>query len=116
VYLFSYYFSKRAKSGDKGGLQDLPDVGHVCCGKYTFDQVWYRALVTAVSFENNQVTVLYVDEGISETLPLSGLRELDEKFTSLPRQALRVQLRDLELSNDISPDEGKHDGQVLLTT
>ncbi|XP_028407927.1 uncharacterized protein LOC114530556 isoform X2 [Dendronephthya gigantea] len=96
-----YYFSKRAKSGDKGGLKEAPLVGHVCCGRYTVDNVWYRALVTAVSQENC-VTVLYVDEGNSETLPLSRLRELDEKFAGLPCQALRVQLKGLELSEDIT--------------
>ena len=70
--------------------------------------MWYRALVTAVSHETNHVTVLYVDEGNSETLPLSRLRELDEKFASLPCQALRVQLRDLELNEDIKLGEGTY--------
>ena len=62
--------------------------------------------MTAVSYENNHVTVLYVDEGNSETLPLSRLRELDEKFATLPCQAMRVQLRGLKLSNDITLDKG----------
>ena len=104
--MFSYHFSKRAKSGDKGGLEDLPEVGHVCCGRYTVDDVWYRALVTAVSREDNSVSVLYVDEGNAETLPLSRLRELDEKFASLPCQALRVQLRGLELRENVKIDKG----------
>ena len=72
------------------------------------DDVWYRALVTAVSREDNSVTVLYVDEGNTETLPLSRLRELDEKFASLPCQALRVQLKDLELREDVKIDKGIH--------
>ena len=64
--------------------------------------------MTAVSREDNSVTVLYVDEGNTETLPLSRLRELDEKFASLPCQALRVQLKGLELREDVKIDEGIH--------
>ena len=79
----------------------------MCCGRYTVDNVWYRALVTAVSCENSQVEVLYVDEGNSETLPLSRLRDLDKKFAHLPSQALCVQLRGLELKEGVKLDEGK---------
>lgn len=104
LFLFSVHFSKRAKAGDKGGLKELPDVGHVCCGRYTVDNVWYRALV--LSHEDNCAVVLYVDEGNSETLPLSRLRGLDEKFAALPCQALRVRLTDLQFSEDTNLDEG----------
>lgn len=62
--------------------------------------------MTAVSQENC-ATVLYVDEGNSETLPLSRLRQLDEKFAGLPCQALHVQLKGLKLSEDIIPSEGR---------
>ena len=110
---FSYHFSKRAKSGDKGGLKETPDIGHVCCARYTVDNVWYRALVTAVSDKDGHVTVLYIDEGNNESLPLSRLRELDEKFASLSRQTLRVQLRDVELSEDTELSEGKDNIRIL---
>lgn len=102
----SYHFSKRGRHGDKGGLKTTPRVGHVCCGRYSADNVWYRAFITEVINDDN-VNVLFVDEGRRETLPLSRLRELDRRFTALSCQALRVQLKGVKLKDDVCLDEGK---------
>ena len=102
----SFFFSKRAKAGDKGGMNKSPSVGDVCCAKSTQDEIWYRALVTAVSGEKDAVEVLYVDEGNGEGLPLSRLRPLEEKFRKLPFQALCCELSGVKLNRETKLKEG----------
>ncbi|XP_044751082.1 maternal protein tudor-like isoform X3 [Coccinella septempunctata] len=55
----------------------IPEEGYlyaVCSG----DSNWYRGRV--ISFDDEKISVLYVDYGNTEDVPFSSLRELDSKF------------------------------------
>lgn len=66
-------------------LQDAA-VGTPCIGKYSYDQLWYRGLITEHK-SKKKVTVFYVDYGNSENLAKSSLRVLPEKLRAVPVQA-----------------------------
>ena len=66
----------------------LPQAGMLCCGCYTEDDGWYRALILASDIASRQVEVLYVDYGNIEQLPIARIKELKPQFASLPQQAI----------------------------
>jgi len=60
-------------------------VGLPCVAKFSADGKWYRA--TVVDLESSGlVTVLYVDYGNSESLPLDCICKLLQRFLTLPMQ------------------------------
>ncbi|GIY18549.1 RING finger protein 17 [Caerostris extrusa] len=61
-----------------------PVIGMACCAKYSYDDNWYRCEITDLTEKG--ATVLYVDYGNSETVPIDRLRELDEEFIDFPIQ------------------------------
>ena len=61
--------------------------GSPCCGQFTEDNVWYRAVVRGTE-PGGKAKVCYVDYGNQETLPLSRVQVLDPQFTRLPIQAI----------------------------
>ncbi|XP_064488193.1 RING finger protein 17-like isoform X2 [Ornithodoros turicata] len=63
-----------------------PTVGMACCCQYSYDHSWYRALVRNVG--QDEVTVLYVDYGNSESVPFSSLRILPDEYMDIPMQAV----------------------------
>ncbi|TPX35480.1 hypothetical protein SmJEL517_g02151 [Synchytrium microbalum] len=67
-----------------------PNVNDYCAAKYSVDEGWYRARIRKVNPADKTYTVLYMDYGNSETVPLSRLRPLDSKFgvSYLPPQAI----------------------------
>ena len=65
-------------------------VGTFCVARYE-DGGWYRAQVAGVEGEN--IDVFYIDYGDSATLPLSSIRSLKPKFSSLPAQAVKCSLK-----------------------
>ncbi|XP_014670850.1 PREDICTED: uncharacterized protein LOC106811663 [Priapulus caudatus] len=94
-----------SRVGARGGVTGVPQVGLVCCARFTQDDTWYRARVVAVyprappprvptagadagSFQEYEVDVVYIDYGNEERLPLSRLRPLEKQFAQLPQQAL----------------------------
>ena len=74
--------------GDVDDTVTLPQAGMLCCGCYTEDDGWYRALILASDIANRQVEVLYVDYGNAEFLPITRIKELKPQFASLPQQAI----------------------------
>jgi len=61
-------------------------VGDLCLTQFSGDHKWYRTSVIERP-KGNQVTVLYVDYGNTETVSLNSLKSIDKKFTTLPYQA-----------------------------
>ena len=60
----------------------LPVPGDLCACQYMVDMLWYRAKVEADN--NGGFDIRYVDYGNTETVPMSRLSILDNKFLSLP--------------------------------
>ncbi|KAK3258937.1 hypothetical protein CYMTET_32042 [Cymbomonas tetramitiformis] len=81
-----------------GGLYK-PSVGALCCSRFTEDNQWYRARVTALSPDCSQVTVFYVDFGNSETLSAARLTTLDPSVSlqACPPLAVKCQLAYLKV-------------------
>ncbi|XP_071177213.1 uncharacterized protein [Mytilus edulis] len=59
-------------------------VGSFCCGQFSEDEAWYRAVVTDI--KDQEVTVTFIDYGNGETLPVSSLKQL-HKDTLSPAMA-----------------------------
>ncbi|XP_078698177.1 RING finger protein 17-like isoform X3 [Branchiostoma floridae x Branchiostoma belcheri] len=67
--------------------------GMACCACYTMDDSWYRAQVISVqSLDPLAVWVLYVDYGTSELLMADRLKQLPERYQTLPMQATKCTL------------------------
>lgn len=67
----------------------IPEEGFLYAVR-SHDSNWYRGRV--VSFDDEKVTVLYVDYGNTEDVAFSSLKELDQKFYWWDRMAILVSL------------------------
>ena len=68
-------------------------VGMFAAGQYSADDLWYRALVTAV--QKSDAEVYFIDFGNSEVVPFSKLKQLSPEFAKLPAQAIPCSLSEL---------------------
>ncbi len=75
-----------------------PHVDQPCCAKFTEDDSWYRAQITATRGSDYDVT--YVDYGNRELISGSRLRVLKSQFFQLPLQCITCTL------DGINPQEG----------
>ncbi|KAI9288325.1 hypothetical protein BC943DRAFT_316272 [Umbelopsis sp. AD052] len=82
-------FAEHHKRNDEPSVAK-PRNGEVVSAKFTEDDSWYRAKVRKSSPAG--VEVVYVDYGNSEVIPLSRIRALPQKFSSLPHQAQEATL------------------------
>ncbi|GFR68044.1 tudor domain-containing protein 1 [Elysia marginata] len=76
-----------------GDLSVAP-VGAVCCAKFTEDDAWYRALVTACDGDKGQVSVRFVDYGNTDMVEADRVAVLPEEFelSKLPAFATKSRL------------------------
>ena len=85
------------------------DVGCVCAVRSVEEESWCRARVTSVDADN--VDVVYVDYGNSETVDRSNVHPLLKKFATLSIQAVVCRL------DGVAPPEGSwSDGAIGLFT
>ncbi|KAH9372677.1 hypothetical protein HPB48_009147 [Haemaphysalis longicornis] len=63
--------------------------GEVVAAKSSNDGRWYRALVVSLE-ERGMVRVFYVDFGFCESLPISQVKTLEDRFARFPQQALQA--------------------------
>ncbi|RUS69352.1 hypothetical protein EGW08_022885 [Elysia chlorotica] len=84
------YMTQRLNSCKSMPLSQLPGVGFMCAAKYSYDDVWYRALVIDSYKSKGSSLIFYVDFGTSEVVPMDNLRILPSEFWSLPAQAIRI--------------------------
>jgi len=68
-------------------------VGLPCAAQFSADGKWYRAKVVELT-ASGIVTVLYVDYGNSESLPLDSVCKLIQRFLPLPAQVNGVDYAD----------------------
>ena len=67
----------------------LSDTDLPCAAKYSADGKWYRAKVVDLK-SSGLATVVYVDYGNTESLPLGCVCKLLHRFLSLPAQVNRL--------------------------
>ena len=79
----------------------IPD--HICCAKYSEDDQWYRGLMK--SKEGDVCTVLFVDYGNVEELPMSSVANLMAEFVQVPPYAIECRLSGLESGLEWSDSE-----------
>ena len=80
---------------EKDLILQTPDVGTLCCAKFSEDDAWYRAEITQ-TLEDGTVCVLFVDYGNSENMQVSNVKELAAEFQTLPVQAVECALSSIE--------------------
>jgi len=85
--------------------------GDVVCAQFTVDETWYRAQVEDV-FNDNEISVRYIDYGNAELLPRSRLRTLPAGYSAqtLPFQAHLARLAYLmcpAIDDDLGVDAAK---------
>ena len=78
--------------GDTGQELTMLDftVGSVCCARYSADGSWYRAMIDSVM--DDTVSVTFVDYGNSDAVSRSDVRQLTERFASIPACAWHCRL------------------------
>lgn len=79
-----------SKLGPNEDLLSSPSPGDPCCAQFSEDGCWYRAVV--LNTTSKGVTVLYIDYGNSETIPVSKIKKLIPKFSDLPQQGIECTL------------------------
>jgi len=72
-----------------------PQVGTACVTRFT-DQRFYRSKITAIN--GNMASVLFVDNGKSEEIPLSQLRQIEPRFVVCPKLVRATSLWNFFLS------------------
>ncbi|XP_041054619.1 RING finger protein 17-like [Carcharodon carcharias] len=81
-----------------------PVVGQACAALFD-DGGWYRCQINGLP-GHREVDVKYVDYGNTARIPVTNIRKLKEDFLTLPIQALRCRLSDVE---PINSTEGWND-------
>ena len=71
-------------------LDGLPDVGILCCARFSLDKQWYRAEILKINQENCEV--FFVDYGNLDKVILSDLAFCPSQLSSLPLQAVECGL------------------------
>jgi len=86
--------------------------GDLCLSKFAADGKWYRASVVERP-KGNQVTVLYVDYGNTETVTLGSLKTIDKRFSALPYQAKDCYLAYIKVPDVETDDFGREAAEYL---
>ena len=81
--MFDFY----SESTDESLKPAVVSPGDAVAALYPEDESWYRARVESV--EGEQVTVMFLDHGNTETVGLDNIRRLSQAFTALPIQVRR---------------------------
>ena len=74
-------------------LSSPPATGSLCCAKFSQDSTWYRAKV--VEIKDDLYTVLFLDFGNKDHLPLSSLAVCPSQFAEFPILAVKCGLSGL---------------------
>lgn len=70
-----------------------PRNGMLVAARFSQDGQWYRARVRRCSEVLKTAEVIFIDYGNEETVSYKDIRNLDDKFKSMPPQAIPAKLR-----------------------
>ena len=87
-----------ADSCSKGSLS----VGDVCCAQFTEDDVWYRARVTSVSGDSDDIEVFFMDYGNSEITKIERLRPITDDLNTENVFAIECSLDGVTVTEETS--------------
>lgn len=73
-------------------------IGSYTCGQFTENDCWYRIIVQDLK-SANAASVMYVDYGNQEVLPLTRIKRLVPQFMSYPTQAVRCSLFGVDVNS-----------------
>ncbi|XP_035676031.1 uncharacterized protein LOC118415482 [Branchiostoma floridae] len=96
------HYSKKVYSEREVGIVWAP--GEIVIAKYSQDNQYYRARVTGVDAETQEVWVYYVDFGNKERVRESDIHPIEHRFCQLPHQAVECYLANIE---PLPTDQGK---------
>ena len=71
-------------------------VGCIYLAQYQEDSRWYRARVLGVNIAEDQCEVFFVDYGNTELVPLSCVRNAEDRFCELPPQSFECELENFD--------------------
>ena len=100
------------KQSNRKEILPKPEVGAFCCTRFSEDQVWYRARVTAL--HGSEAEVLYIDYGNSERVKSSDLLVLENQFTADPALAVPCTLEGLSPAILDSREMGERLSELTL--
>lgn len=63
-----------------------PEIGELCCARFTDDGMWYRAVVEQ-KLSDSRMSVMFVDYGNQDSVPVDSIRRITTTFTRFPLQA-----------------------------
>ena len=75
-------------------LLQSPRIGQLCCALYSEDYSWYRAKIKDIQGHNARV--FFIDYGNEENISVGTLKQLREKYTLLPSQAVECCLANIK--------------------
>lgn len=71
-------------------------VGSIYLAQYQEDSRWYRSRVLGVNIAEQKCEVFFVDYGNTDFVPLSCIRDAEEKFCELPQQSFECELEGID--------------------
>lgn len=74
--------------------------GKYCVARYSLDERLYRSVILSVDMETKSATVLFIDYGNQECVPLSEIHEISPQFLSVPPFAHPCRLVGLQVPAD----------------
>lgn len=87
---FLLMMAELSENADQFSQLETVEIGMACCGMYTYDDSWYRCVVTDKTDDSASVT--YIDYGNSEIIPIDRLRKLPTEYFILPQQTIVCKL------------------------
>lgn len=76
---------------DSPSLKDAPEVGSICCAKFSADNEWYRGEIIE-KYDDASCMILFIDYGNAERVELNQIKELKPEFLTLKKQAIKCSL------------------------
>ena len=87
-----------------------------CLAKFSEDNGWYRGEILSVCDGEASANVRFVDYGNQDIVALSDIRELPSEYLSLPAQAIKCALAQVQSPNEDGewdPEVGAELGQLM---